>query len=317
MPSPVNHPQAPLENNWRRTVLRIKKNPAVWLPIAIVVFLVSGGLITNGGKNSSSHPGATTVAPNENSQKITPADGTINDLIVHSIVSIVVYENGEPCAIGSGSVVGDSNHVLTNNHVIASDKECTVDEIRVQTVANSSDVPTDSFIGKVEAQDETIDLAILSLTPMKKSVPVLRPLHLSVANSVGQNLIVVGFPVVGGDSVTVSQGIISGFVTEEGVQWLKTDAALSGGNSGGAALDSNNNLIGIPTMYSQTADGSVTDCRHSADTNDDGIVDGNDTCVGIGGTFTLMATSETAIRFARSIGLDLSLSNSASTSVKP
>ena len=288
----------------------VQSKPTVWWPVILVgVLLVAG--IAMGGINSSKNTPSSTVPRTSLPASTAPkVGGAINDLIVHSIVSIIVYENGEPCSGGSGTVVGDANHVLTNSHVVSSDEDCAADEIRVQTVRNSGELPVDSFIGKVLISDKDIDLAVLSLTPISKGAPVLRPLELTRTNVVGQDIVVVGFPAIGGDSVTVSKGIISGFAFEYGVQWIKTDAAISGGNSGGAALDLNNRLIGIPTMLSQTSDGRGTDCRKAADTNGDGAVDEKDTCVGVGGSFALMATSDTAIKFAKKIGLDL-------TSVSP
>lgn len=316
-PTPKKNVRSSMVNFWKNFRRRVKKNPAVWWPVIIVAVLLIAGVVVGGPNSSSTNSTQTTNVPKGSEQLAPKADGTINDLIVHSIVSIIVYENGEPCSGGSGSVVGDSKHVLTNDHVIASDEECTVDEIRVQTVKNSGDLPRDSFSAKVLVSDEDIDLAILEIEPLNQNAPILRPLELSKTNTVGQDIVVVGFPAVGGDSVTVSKGIISGFAFENGVQWIKTDAAISGGNSGGAALDSKNRLIGVPTMFSQTSDGRGTDCRKAADTNGDGVVDEEDTCVGLGATFTLMATSETAIKFAKSIGLDLSGRSSSATTTLP
>jgi serine protease Do len=304
---------------WSVVRNRVRRNPAVWWPTILVSALLLVA-VSLGGVNSAVEQSSSTTVSGNKSVAPPAADGTINDVIVHSIVAIVAYEDGEPCHRGSGSVVGDGKHVLTNHHVVASDNECRVDEIRVQTMRNSGDIPRDSFVGTVLISDEDIDLAILSLTPINSDAPSLRPLVLASTNVVGQDVVVVGFPAVGGESVTVSKGIISGFAFEYGVQWIKTDAAISGGNSGGAALDLQNRLIAVPTMLSQSSDGRGTDCRKAADTNGDGEIDDDDTCVGVGGTFALMATSETAIRFAKKIGLELSnvaVESSSSNSQKP
>jgi S1-C subfamily serine protease len=298
---------------WKNFRRRVKRNPAVWWPIIGVTVLLVAGVIA-GGVDTPNADRKDSASPSPSIGVAPKATGTINDLIVHSIVSINVYEDGRPCYVGSGSVVGDGMHVLTNHHVITSDEDCTIDEIRVQTVKNSGDRPEDSFIGTVLASDEDMDLALLTIKPIDNNAPVLRPLELATTNTVGQDIVVVGFPAIGGDSVTVSKGIISGFTFLYGVQWIKTDAAVSGGNSGGAALDSKNRLIGIPTMASQSTDGEVTDCRKAADTNGDGVVDERDTCVGVGGSFALMATSATAIKFAKSQGLNISQSASSTSS---
>ena len=303
-PSPKKSSRFSLVKSLKNFRRRVKRNPAVWWPIISVVVLLVAGLAA-GGVDTSGSDREESVSPSTSVGVAPKATGTMNDLIVHSIVSIIVYENGKPCSGGSGSVVADGLHILTNHHVVTSDEDCSIDEIRVQTVKNSGDLPEDSFIGKVLASDEDIDLALLTIKPMRSDAPVLRPLELATTNTVGQDIVVVGFPSIGGDSVTVSKGIISGFAVQYGVEWIKTDAAISGGNSGGAALDSQKRLIGVPTMASQSRDGQVTDCRKVADTNGDGEVDEKDTCVGIGGSFALMATSATAIKFAKSHGVDI------------
>ncbi|CAB4627153.1 MAG: trypsin-like serine protease [Actinobacteria bacterium] len=315
-PGPKKSSRFPFKEFWKNFRRRVKRNPAVWWPIIGVVGLLVAGLAA-GGIDSSDVVPRDSVSPSTSVGVAPKATGTINDLIVHSIVSIIVYEDGEPCSGGSGSVVVDGLHILTNHHVVTSDEDCTIDEIRIQTVKNSGDLPKDSFVGEVLASDEDIDLALLTIKPIDRNAPVLRPLELATTNAVGQDIVVVGFPVIGGESVTVSKGIISGFAFEYGVEWIKTDAAISGGNSGGAALDSKKRLIGIPTMLSQSSDGRGADCRKVADTNGDGKVDENDTCVGVGGSFSLMATSATAIKFAKSHGVDLarSLPSTPSTTV--
>jgi S1-C subfamily serine protease len=294
------------QTRWKKSLRsipnRIRKNPAVWWPSILVCGLLILGLLSGQFRDEVASPREATTVP-DNSVEIDDSLSEIDQFIVQSIVSIVVYEDGDACYSGSGSVVGDGTYVLTNQHVIASDDKCDVDEIRVQTVSSPGEVPRDQFTARVLAEQEDIDLALLSITPMKSSSPKLTPVKLSLKSGVGQDIVVVGFPAVGGESVTVSKGIISGFTYESGIKWIKTDAASSGGNSGGAAIDSRLRLIGVPTQFSQTTDGEVTDCRRAADTNGDGKIDESDTCVGIGATFTLMATAETAVQFAKSAGV--------------
>jgi len=59
------------------------------------------------------------------------------------------------------------------------------------------------------------------------------------------DLIIIGFPERAGSSVTVNTGIVEGIDTLD--QWIKTDARLMRGNSGGAAVNGEGKLIGIPT----------------------------------------------------------------------
>ena len=67
----------------------------------------------------------------------------------------------------------------------------------------------------------------------------------------GQQLHIFGYPAIGGETITYTSGDISGFTYEAGIQgraWIKTSASISGGNSGGTAIDDQGNLIGVPTQ---------------------------------------------------------------------
>ena len=61
----------------------------------------------------------------------------------------------------------------------------------------------------------------------------------------GDTIYICGYPEVGGQNVTVTKGLISGF--EENRTFIKTDTEISPGSSGGVAITENGLLIGIPT----------------------------------------------------------------------
>jgi S1-C subfamily serine protease len=75
----------------------------------------------------------------------------------------------------------------------------------------------------------------------------------------------IGFPKAGGSTVTITRGLISG--KEELEDWIKTDAQVTHGNSGGAAVDKSGRLIGVPTK--------VRPDVQPIDTDNDGFPDGN------------------------------------------
>lgn len=271
---------------------RIAGNMPVVVSVVTVSVLVLLGVVVAATRDSSSVPSGT--APVSTSQggkgDSQPAgSGQLNDLIRTSIVQLLVGRKGDECAVGSGSVIGDDRHVLTNLHVVKSDDECRAERISVRVVVSAAGTPVEMFTGTVVASDDERDLAIIRLTPTVDTPAVLVPLSLSSSDEVGQDLTVVGFPGVGGDTPTVSRGILSGFVNIDGQVWMKTDAFISAGNSGGAALDASRHLIGVPTMYSESSDGELVDCRNVADTNGDGQVDEDDQCISLGGTIGLMA----------------------------
>jgi len=77
----------------------------------------------------------------------------------------------------------------------------------------------------------------------------------------GDPLFVVGYPGIAGSTITFTSGIMSGWLGEDleagGKQWIKTDAKIARGNSGGAAFDENGYLIGVPTALLQSTEGGV------------------------------------------------------------
>jgi serine protease DegS len=140
-------------------------------------------------------------------------------------------------SLGSGVIVDTAGHVITNHHVIAS-----ADLIRAQLAdGRVADA-------KIVGRDPDTDLAVLQLD-LKKNVPVM-PLGHSDRLRVGDVVLAIGNPV--GLSQTVTQGIVSatgrgqlGVATFE--NFIQTDAPINVGNSGGALINANGELIGINT----------------------------------------------------------------------
>src|SRR5688572_22028534 len=140
-------------------------------------------------------------------------------------------------SLGSGVIMDNAAHVITNHHVIA-----TADLIRAQLadgrIANA----------KVVGRDPDTDLAVLQLD-LKNNVPIM-PLGHSDRLRVGDIVLAIGNPV--GLSQTVTQGIVSatgrgqlGVATFE--NFIQTDAPINVGNSGGALINAEGELIGINT----------------------------------------------------------------------
>jgi serine protease Do len=236
------------------------------------------------------------------------SDEIVPGVHANSIVEIIAYCANGSGAGGSGTVFIDGNHVLTNAHVLRPDSDgrsdgCTADDIEVRMISSIDRPTTITHRATIAATDERADLAILRVEPIGAGTVSLKPVRLGASPSAGDDLNIIGFPAIGGQTVTVSKGVVSGFVTIEGTRWIKTDASVSGGNSGGGAFARDGSLIGIPTQASRAEDGTIVDCRKIADTNDDGSIDDDDTCVPIGGFLNLLATMEEALALAKSIGL--------------
>jgi len=139
-------------------------------------------------------------------------------------------------SLGSGVIVDADGHIVTNDHVIAN-----ADEIHVQLADGRTAVAT------VVGTDPDTDLAVLQTH--LSGLPVM-PLGNSGGLKVGDVVLAIGEPL--GLSHTVTHGIVSatgrqqlGVATLE--DFIQTDAAINSGNSGGALIDTNGELVGINT----------------------------------------------------------------------
>ena len=85
--------------------------------------------------------------------------------------------------------------------------------------------------------------------------------------------------------------------------WIKTDATISGGNSGGTAVDDDGKLVGIPTQAAAGTGVTPVDARPVLDTNRDGRVDQRDTPMAIGGFINGLRPINLAIPLLEEAGM--------------
>lgn len=220
--------------------------------------------------------------------------GSLTEDTIRSVVQVVQVDARGPCGWGSGTVVSNESTVLTNYHVIEQTSDCPSPRLEIWAVSALDERPSPTHRAVVILSDEQADLAILRLTPLSSSAITLRPVPIRTTAKVGEEIFIIGFPNIGGSSITISKGIVSGFTKDSGVSWIKTDASVSGGNSGGAAVNGKGELIGVPTMASAGEDGEIVDCRPVTDTNRDGTIDRYDDCVPIGGFLNLLSPASRA-----------------------
>ena len=141
-------------------------------------------------------------------------------------------------SLGSGVIVTNEGHIVTNNHVVAQ-----VDEIEVQL----SDGRTEK--ARLIGADAQMDIAVLKIDN-----PSVKPLVLADSDSVqvGDFVVAIGNPF--GFEETVTDGIISykGRATEVG-ELLQTNAAINPGNSGGPLINLRGEVVGINTAIISTS----------------------------------------------------------------
>jgi serine protease DegS len=139
-------------------------------------------------------------------------------------------------SLGSGVIVDDAGHIVTNHHVIANADS-------VQVALADGRVADAHVVGR----DPDTDLAVLKID--------LKPLPIAVLGrsdqlKVGDVVLAIGNPI--GLSQTVTHGIVSATSRQQlGIaaleDFIQTDAPINFGNSGGALVDSSGALVGINT----------------------------------------------------------------------
>ena len=142
----------------------------------------------------------------------------------------------EQRGFGSGVIISKDGYIVTNNHVIDG-----ADEISVKLHDGRE------MKGRVIGTDPTTDLALVKIEG--DDFPAI-PVGDSERLKVGEWVLAVGNPFNLGSTVTA--GIVSAKARGLGVNgvesFIQTDAAINQGNSGGALVNANGELVGINAM---------------------------------------------------------------------
>ena len=231
--------------------------------LTALVSALIGGLVTAlflfvGISGLQENPGNVTikeVAPPKESSGTRPVAGdgaSVHEVYTRDgrgVVSVDVAATSESApAGGSGFVVDEAGHIVTNQHVVAGAEDISVrfaDGTRRKA--------------EVVGQDPSTDVAVIRVDAPHMA---LEPLTLGDSDSVGvgEPVIAIGNPLNVGISVTT--GIVSGigrpieapnnYTINDAVQ---TDAAINPGNSGGPLLDSQGTVIGVNAQIASESGG--------------------------------------------------------------
>jgi 2-alkenal reductase len=162
--------------------------------------------------------------------------------VISSVVPPGFRSEPQPEGTGSGFMIDNQGHILTNNHVVAD-----ADKLEV-TTSDGTTYPA-TLVGR----DSRFDVAVIQAQiPADK----MRAVNLGDSDQiqVGEQVIAIGNPY--GLEGTVTTGIVSSrrpVVAEpEGdgvlVNAIQTDASINPGNSGGPLLNSRGEVVGITTL---------------------------------------------------------------------
>ena len=174
--------------------------------------------------------------------------------------------------VGSGTIINAEGLILTNWHVYAFEDQVQYDpRSRILRIAERAGtamlvyrlddndplkVPELTFRADPVSLDEEHDLALLKIVSDGEGNVLDRrdfsyvPLGNPFGMTINAALTVLGYPGKGGDTITITEGRFLGYYRDERFPqqdgFIKTNAAMSPGNSGGAALWGSD-LIGVPT----------------------------------------------------------------------
>ncbi len=149
--------------------------------------------------------------------------------------------------VGSGVIVNTDGTILTNNHVVEGAVKIRIDLIDKR-----------SFTANVVGTDKASDLAVLKIEGKDLPVAVLGN---SDTVKVGDVVLAIGNPL--GLQQTVTAGIISAKERATGLgdgsfeDFLQTDAPINQGNSGGALVNTNGEIIGINSQILSRSGGNI------------------------------------------------------------
>lgn len=244
---PVTHPPEPVplappppaRGFGPRTALALAGCAALigGLVSGLTVVLLSG---------SSDHVDEAPAGPSTRAELLTVEQtSAVSDVAARARPGVVLIESTKRTATGldkdagSGVVLDAQGHILTNAHVVLG-----TDSLRV-VLSDGTERPA-ILLGH---DYPFTDIAVLQISPGKLTPIVTGD---SASLQLGQAVIAIGNPLAEfGGSVTV--GVISGLArhrTFDGVRQddlIQTDAAINSGNSGGALLNLEGQLVGIPT----------------------------------------------------------------------
>jgi serine protease Do len=156
--------------------------------------------------------------------------------------------------VGSGVIIDENGHILTNNHVVDG-----VHRLKITLIDGRI------LNGKVIGKDEITDLAVVKVDPFSDISSNNNNLpYAQLGNSdnlkIGQIVIAIGNPFGLAGGPTVTAGIVSSLSRniqfERGIlELIQTDAAINPGNSGGPLVNTNGEVIAINTAKMPYAHG--------------------------------------------------------------
>jgi len=223
---------------------------AMGLIVGLIAGAIGGALVAGDKTSTITVPTGTGAVLHIDSGAVAslPVDNqsipAVAKKVLPSTVQIVADYKGNPQgATGSGWVLDQDGHIITNNHVVA-------EAIKEKGPIEVIDQSNRHWKARVVGTSHVYDVAVLQLAQDAK-LPAL-PVGSAKSMEVGQTVVAIGSPL--GLSATVTSGIISALdrpvTTGNGddssfISAVQTDAAINPGNSGGPLVNLRGQVIGV------------------------------------------------------------------------
>lgn len=181
---------------------------------------------------------------------------------INAEVQIVCPDDYGNWFSGSGTIIDPKGIILTNKHVVTDRYGGVINTCVIGFIESISQEPnfyTNNEVNVAEVKYYTttndMDAAILYLENLTNKIYP----YINIWNSnsdtfqFGDKIEVMGFPSIGGSTITYTSGDFSGFGSSSyGTQnYIKATVSINHGNSGGAAYNSKGEFIGMPTFVIQ------------------------------------------------------------------
>lgn len=214
---------------------------------------VSSGNVS-GGTTLSKSSSVVTSDVSDIVENVMPSIVSITSMSVEEVQNFFggTYEQKSEGA-GTGIIIGQNDTellIVTNNHVVSGSDTLTVsftDETSVEANLKGSDATYDVAVIAVPLDsipDETMDAISIATLGDSTSLKVGEPV-IAIGNALGYGQSVTTGVVSALDRSVSTTNSQTGETTESGAKLIQTDAAINEGNSGGALVNMNGEVIGI------------------------------------------------------------------------
>lgn len=131
---------------------------------------------------------------------------------------------------GSGVIIGQGEHILTNYHVVGESQY-----VKAITITGRE------ILGEVVRKDKARDVAIIQTESTGiQGLPIQ-----TKQPQIGSEVYAIGSPLLEELNTTVSRGIVSSYRDMGGLEYIQSDVNIQPGNSGGPLLDESGNIVAI------------------------------------------------------------------------